>query len=122
MSGLEDQIEVLIKKSFPFLSYKKQQYIFYRNQKLFFDFIIPDLNVYIEVQGQQHYKRISFFHKFGKDFRSQKFRDQIKTEWCGVNDIILVSIKYSEINKDLTEESFRNKILKRVREFNDDRP
>jgi len=121
MSQLSDKIESFIKQGFPLLEYKTERYVFYRGKKLFFDFIIPDLNVYIEVQGEQHYKRIPFFHQFAKDFRAQKFRDQVKSEWCAENDIILVVISYIEINKGLTQDQFRNNILKRVREFSSDR-
>jgi len=118
MSELSDKIEHKIQTCFPLLKYATEEYVVYRGHRLFFDFIIPELNIYIEVQGQQHYKIVPFFHKFSGSFRNQKYRDQLKTEWCAENDIILVVFSYKEINKDLTDSCFRNKILKAVRDYN----
>lgn len=99
------------------LKYTKEKYVVYRGRKLFFDFTIPELNVYIEVQGRQHYVRIPFFHNAGK-FKSQRYRDQLKTEWCAKEDIILLEFSYKEI-KDLTVDEFRNTILKSVKDYNE---
>lgn len=117
MSNLAAEIETKIKCVFPYLKYTTEKHVRYRGQKLFFDFTIPDLNVYIEVQGEQHYKFVPFFHKFASNFRQQKFRDQVKQEWCAENDIILVTISYKEVG-NLTNDLFRNKILSAVKEYN----
>jgi len=117
MSKLAENIENKIKCCFPLLKYKTEEYVSYRGHRLFFDFVIPELNIYIEVQGEQHYKPVPFFHKFSGGFRKQRYRDQLKTEWCAVNNVILVIFSYKEMN-NLTEDLFRNKILKAVRNYN----
>ena len=67
-----------------------------------FDFYIPDLNICIEYDGEQHFTPIDFGGK-GKEFAEQKFktqqiRDKIKTEYCKNNDIKLIRIPYWEFN------------------------
>jgi len=118
MSKISDKIEELIKTGFPLLHYAKEKYVPYRGRKLFFDFTIPELNIYIEVQGRQHYVRIPFFHNKAGTFKSQRYRDQLKTEWCAKQDVILLEFSYKEIDK-LTVDKFRNIILKAVRDYNE---
>lgn len=61
-----------------------------------FDFLIKinDKTLLLEVQGQQHYKEIEIFDNLKK----QKERDNIKREYCLVNNIPLIEIPYWEIN------------------------
>ena len=118
MSEISDLIEQYIKEGFPLLKYDTERYVPYRGQTLLFDFVIADLNVYIEVQGKQHYERIPFFHSLA-GYRGQKYRDQLKTAWCAENNIILVVFSYKEIEKGLTLLEFRNTILKAVQNYND---
>jgi very-short-patch-repair endonuclease len=60
-----------------------------------FDFYLPDYNICIEYDGEQHYKIIK---KFGgvNNFIKIKKRDKIKTEYCIKNKIKLLRIKYNE--------------------------
>lgn len=69
-----------------------------RNKKtLPFDFYLPDYNLVIEYQGQQHYNPIECFG--GKDrFEGQIKRDSIKKEYCNKNNIDLLEISYKEFN------------------------
>lgn len=62
-----------------------------------FDFYIPELNMAIEYDGQQHYKPIE---KFGgeKAFEKTKFRDVIKNNYCKDNNINLLRIPYWDYN------------------------
>ena len=114
MSELADKTAELLDKAFPLLRCKREHYVFFMGKKLFFDFYIPDLKVCIEVQGQQHYQFVPFFHQVADSFRKQKYRDQLKTEWCAENNIIFIEV--SGKSKHLTQDNLRNTILKAVRE------
>ena len=60
-----------------------------------FDFYLPDYNACIEYDGQQHFEPIDFFggeEKFKKTIQ----RDEIKTNYCLVNNIRLLRIRYDE--------------------------
>lgn len=61
-----------------------------------FDFWIPELNVAIEAQGEQHY--IDNGWKKNEEFKLQQTRDQIKREYCKSNNINLIEIPYWEFN------------------------
>ena len=64
-------------------------------RKLPFDFYIPELNICIEYDGEQHFKTIDHFG--GKEgLRIRQFHDQIKTNYCKNNNIPLIRIKYNE--------------------------
>lgn len=67
-----------------------------RKSVLYLDFYIPSIMMGIEVHGQQHYEYCEFFHKSKADFLKSKARDEDKIEWCKLNNINLVVLKYSE--------------------------
>ena len=71
--------------------------------RLSLDFYNSNKRVAVEVQGSQHTKYNKFFHGGHKsNYLEQLKRDQIKAEFCEVNDIILVEIYDSDIiNKSL---------------------
>ena len=71
--------------------------------RLTLDFYNANKRVAVEVQGSQHTKYNKFFHGGHKsNYLEQLKRDQIKAEFCEVNDIILVEIYDSDIiNKSL---------------------
>lgn len=64
-------------------------------RKLAFDFYLPDLNICIEFDGQQHYISID---RWGGDngLKTRQIRDEIKNKYCENNNIILIRIKYNE--------------------------
>lgn len=55
-----------------------------------FDFYLPMYNMAIEYDGEFHYRQIPGFN----DLPSQQHRDEIKTQYCEENDIILLRIPY----------------------------
>lgn len=85
------------------IKYIKQQPIKdvggYKN--LFFDFYLPEYNLYIEYDGEQHYKLIEFFN--GKnEFMVVKKRDGVKNMYVISNNFSLLRITYEVIkNKDI---------------------
>ena len=72
---------------------------------LYLDFFIPNIRKAFEVHGRQHYEHIPFFHRTKADFVLAKARDEDKIEWCELNDIELVTLKYSE-----NDDEWRNTI------------
>lgn len=77
------------------------------NNNLRFDFYIPEYNICIEFDGQQHFKDIPLFGG-AKEFINMRFRDSIKNEYCKNNNINLIRISY----KDKNIEEILNKRLK----------
>ena len=67
-----------------------------RKSVLYLDFYIPSIKMGLEVHGEQHYKYSPFFHKSQADFLKAKARDEDKIEWCEINDINIIVLKYSE--------------------------
>lgn len=61
---------------------------------LLFDFYLPDYNICIEYDGEQHYKQCSF--QTQKEFEDAIKRDKIKNEYCEKNNIKLIRIPYFE--------------------------
>lgn len=55
-------------------------------------FLFEDIKLVVEVQGEQHYKHIPYFHRELSDFFWQKTRDQIKRELCEKNGYKLIEI------------------------------
>ena len=81
----------------------KRQYMFNEcvfKERLRFDFYLPEYNICIEYQGEQHYFPVNFrgHHYDGaqKDYEYLQKRDNIKREFCKNNDIVLIEIPYWE--------------------------
>ena len=64
----------------------------YKNP-LKFDFYLPDYNLCIEYQGEQHYKSVQYWG--GEEaFKKVQIRDQIKKDYCLENEIFLLEVPY----------------------------
>jgi len=63
------------------------------NTKLRFDIFIPDMSLYIEYDGEQHFRPVSSWGG-DKSFNDVKIRDDIKNEFCKNNNIKLLRISY----------------------------
>lgn len=64
---------------------------------LFIDIYLPMLGIGIELDGAQHSREISFFHKNGTiDFNLQKLRDKKKNRLCNEKDVFLYRINYDD--------------------------
>lgn len=67
-----------------------------------FDFYLPQNNICIEYQGEQHYYPIAYFGG-DKNFILQQKYDQLKEEYCKKHNIRLLKIPYydfKQINKE----------------------
>ena len=80
------------------------------NYKLYYDFFLPELNVAIEYQGEQHYfeKPKGFYSQ--EDIENLRERDKIKKEYCLNNQIKFVEIPYYDLEK-LNEEYIKEVVL-----------
>lgn len=79
--------------------------LLHKKSVLYLDFYIPSIKLGVEVHGQQHYEFSPFFHKSKADFALAKARDEDKIEWCQLNDIDIITLKYSE-----SEDEWRQRI------------
>jgi len=92
--GEEKIRKSLIENNINFESQKKFDNCFYK-KKLYFDFYLPDYNLCIEFDGEQHFKSIPYW---GGDeiFEKVKIRDKIKNQYCQDNNIDLLRIRFDE--------------------------
>ena len=95
MSDLSDKVGASLGSIFPHLRIVPEYYINHAGEKLFFDFFVPDLRLFIECQGQQHYKYVRHFHKTEQAYRSAMHRDTLKVEWVSENNYFLLRIPYT---------------------------
>jgi len=107
MSKLADKTRIVLKKTFPHNFIIEEYYINYKGMRLFFDFYIKELDVLVEVQGQQHDRFIKHFHQDQAGFIASKKRDNLKKEYCEEKDMVLLEIR-SE--KHLTRKNIVEKI------------
>lgn len=79
-----------------------------KNHYLYFDFYLPDNNIIIEYQGEQHYQNIhSWYNEEG--FNQLRQRDEQKRIFCKNKNIKLIEIPYTDYNV-LNEEYIRRVI------------
>lgn len=81
-------------------------------QPLKFDFYLPNYNMCIEYDGEQHFEK---WHIGDTDenFNLRKERDEIKNKYCKKNNINLLRIKYTQFNEieNILIEKLKNKQL-----------
>ena len=70
-----------------------------RGETLFLDFYIPLYNFAVEVNGQQHYQFTPLFHHTKLNFYQSQRRDESKKEWCRLNNIVLIELRWNEQKK-----------------------
>jgi len=97
ISQLAKSVRESLKKALPNTLLKEEEYVSYKGHRLFFDFYLPTLRLYVEVQGVQHTEFVEHFHKDASAYRAQKKRDALKKEWCVLNDETLLCINHDEI-------------------------
>lgn len=73
-----------------------------------FDFYLPDFNLIIEYDGEQHFKPIKGLG--GEErFKEQQFYDTFKNNWCLQNNIKIFRIPYTDFSK--LNKTYINNIL-----------
>lgn len=66
--------------------------------KFRFDFYLPDYNICIEYDGEQHFQEVSIFKD---DLKTIQYRDKLKNQYCKKHNIDLIRIPYYNI-KNIT--------------------
>jgi hypothetical protein len=72
----------------------------HRKGVLYLDFYIPQIKKAFEIHGQQHYEFNQFFHKSRADFILSQAKDEDKIEWCSINGIDIITLKYSDSDEE----------------------
>jgi very-short-patch-repair endonuclease len=70
--------------------------------KLPFDFYLPDLNICIEYDGEQHFNSINYFGG-NERYEFIKINDSIKNKYCIDNEIKLIRISYKDSICDILD-------------------
>ena len=112
MSAIASQVHSLLKQIFPANPHRRvfpEYYVKYKGARLFFDFYVKDVDVFVEVQGRQHTEFVKHFHGTKKNFDAQRYRDNLKLEYVQEHEKCLVRFNYDE---NITEELVREKISK----------
>ena len=78
------------------------------NSLLFFDFYLPELKLYIEYDGIQHFDS-RCFNQGEEGLLDLQFKDNLKNKFCEINKIKLLRISYKE--KTNLKEILTNYIL-----------
>lgn len=73
--------------------------LFCKRQHLMVDFYLPDYRMFIEMNGEQHYKNIAYFHQGSWTFEDQQIRDESLRQYSKRHNVRLLVIKYDEIKK-----------------------
>ena len=79
-----------------------------KNKKaLLFDFYLPDFNLCIEYDGEQHFKQNIYWNQTIDVFNNVVKNDNIKNDYCMKNNINLLRISYKEnVEKKLNDYGF----------------
>lgn len=106
MSKLSDKVLEFLNETYGYRGYhiKKEYFVVYEKQKLFFDFYLPELLIAVEAQGAQHDKYVEHFHVDRSGFLAHKKRDKLKKAWAIENSIVLIEVRPKDL--PLSEETF----------------
>jgi hypothetical protein len=67
---------------------------------LYYDFYLPELNMCIEYDGEQHFKPILYWGN-EQEFKELQLKDKLKTEYCISNNISLLRLTYKDSDADV---------------------
>lgn len=103
MSKLSDAVYNMLKEIYPHQTIDCEYYIYYKGTRLFFDFYLRGMKIFIECQGAQHSKFVKHFHGTAEKFRGQKKRDRLKREYLEEYDdsTMIYFYDWENITKDL---------------------
>ena len=107
----------------------KENNIYFEREKSFadlkhglfrFDFYLPNNNIIIEFDGEQHWNFVKHFYKTRQDFMRAQENDRRKNSYCLANSIKLYRIPYWELNNINTlKDLFQTKFLVTTKWWND---
>lgn len=94
-SQLHEQAAILIHKLYPYISIAEEVPIeITRSKTLYLDIFLAKLDTAIEIHGEQHFKFIQYFHTTKANFYKQQRNDELKKQWCELNNIRLIELLY----------------------------
>ena len=91
-----------IKKLLAFnkIAHKTEYVVWIEGSMYRFDFYLPQYNLFIEYDGEQHYRPVRFYKQSDEEmeqtFQETQKRDKIKNRYCEQNQINLLRIPYWE--------------------------
>lgn len=92
-SKKEKQTETALRKLK--IDYTSQKSAIIEGRKLRFDFFIPEINLYIELQGEQHFIENAYYNKYTPDAYKQNLqKDFAKVKFLYDNKLSFLSISY----------------------------
>ena len=108
--GEEKIIGSLIEAQIPFISQKKFDTCVFPDtgRQLIFDFYLPEQNILIEYDGEQHFHKVRN-DRYGYDGIIK--RDNFKNQWCKTNNISLIRIPYTEYEQ--IDANYMRRIIQR---------
>lgn len=95
--GEEKIIKILKENKIPFIREKTFKDL--KNGKLRYDFYLPDKDILIEYDGEQHFQQIKRFQKTRYDFLKAQEYDRRKNNYALAHGIKLYRIPFWEIDK-----------------------
>lgn len=100
-SFLHEKARKLLKRLFPLNTIIEEVSLPGSSQtkSLSADFVLVELDLIVEVHGEQHYKFNSFHYYSMADFHQAKKRDRDKIAWAELNDFMLVVLPFNQIDK-----------------------
>ncbi|KRK80441.1 hypothetical protein FD03_GL001862 [Companilactobacillus nodensis DSM 19682 = JCM 14932 = NBRC 107160] len=75
-----------------------------------YDFELTDYKIIIEVQGEQHFKFIPYFHQTEKNFSYQLWKDNLKKNYAEKRNYIFLAISYPEIKNHVYQKIIQHAI------------
>ena len=105
----DNHINYETQKTFEWLKYRYNMYL---------DFYLPDYNIAIECQGEQHFKPVTFNRKLKVDeekFRIIKERDKCKLQKCNEHGIMI--LYYTNIKNICICEFYENNLYFNIKDL-----
>lgn len=103
MSKLSDAVYNTLREIYPHQTIDGEHYIYYKGTRLFFDFYLRGMKIFIECQGAQHSKFVKHFHGTAEKFRAQKKRDKLKLDYIAEHNdnTIIYFYDWENITREL---------------------
>lgn len=100
---------------------QEKQFSDLRNGYMRFDFYLPDDEILVEYDGEQHFHFNKLFHKQKSDFTKAQERDRLKNSFSLAKGIKLYRIPYWEMNNIVSLSNlFQEKFLVKSKFHNDE--
>lgn len=95
----ERRLGVLLKEKFPDIKIVPQYHGFLKKQSL--DYFMPDYNIGIEYQGEQHFENVDYFNDNRHNFEKRKLLDINKYNTCLQHNVKILYFTFKQKFKDI---------------------